>query len=199
MIAPAYWYDGWRTVIASVGASTAAFAVVGAALISYEGAVAKVRNDRETERLNAEKRSDSLALRAQLAAEILESEADAVIDALLQLGETHTMFSHKTVYVADTNFEQPKELEVYWDSILDLPPECAQQLKRIKAMFATYSRLHNGFKEIHSNPTAPTSETELRLTALSNCAKRIRAAAAELGAILAQSRTHGSAAARSIV
>ncbi|WP_287322614.1 hypothetical protein, partial [Mesorhizobium sp.] len=47
--------------------------------------------------------------------------------------------------------------------------------------------------------TIPTSETELRLTALSNCAKRIRAAAAELGAILAQSRTQGSAAARSIV
>lgn len=135
IIVPAFVIAEWRDVVSQIGAATAAFAVVGAALIAYDGATSKVRYDADHAARASADEASSLNLRLNLAVAELGDEIDEVV-ARFELRSPDT-----DAAIASFRLSEPTEVVEAWRSAASLPEPIRLALRDLRIALRRYSRL----------------------------------------------------------
>jgi len=141
MLIPAFGNEAWREIVSQLDPSIAGFAVVGASLIAYSGAVAKVRLDRAIEQEQSAQRQKNLYLRTHMAAaELLEATA-AVRRRLLEIDKAGTgLGAPEKFYTADYMIEEPEELREAWNALDNIPAVCIPPMRAVRLHIGRLTR-----------------------------------------------------------
>jgi hypothetical protein len=140
IIAPAFWFDAWRERIEGLGPAIAAFAVVGASLIAYDGAIAKVRFDRSQAAAAEKLRRQRALLRLGVdAIELYKSAAE--FGARLESGGSKAVFSPLLF-----RFAEPQSLANAWDTPDAWSPEIVHELILVRMNLKAIERLLNAWE-----------------------------------------------------
>jgi hypothetical protein len=139
VLVPAFLFEPWHKIVSDLGASVAAFAVVGASLIAYSGAVAKVRFDRQVEQAKNATRRRNLFLKTHMAAAQLYEEASAA-DRKLRMDQ-QSIVTKPSVVTAQFRIREPEGLQEAWSALDQIPVECVSALRGIRLHFGRLTRL----------------------------------------------------------
>ncbi|MER8616040.1 hypothetical protein NKG99_04165 [Mesorhizobium sp. M1409] len=134
VIVPAFFFHHWREIVSSMGAAAAAFAVVGAALVSYDGAISKVRYDRQEGLLAAEAHRTALLIR-------LELDTSEFIADMLELRESIGGSTRHNLLEYAVRIEEPAAIVEAWQDLDKVPRKIIADLRDVRVAVRRYNRV----------------------------------------------------------
>lgn len=137
IISLAFFNDWFLDRVSKMGAAIAALAVVGASLIAYDGAVSKVRYDRQQAIRDAGRRRTKTLL--ILAGVLYEIKFLVLWANAAAISGRHTLST-----TAQFRLPMPDAVSHVWANIDDLPPNIAGGLRSISGYLAQVNRSLSG-------------------------------------------------------
>ncbi|RUX29931.1 hypothetical protein EOA13_11120 [Mesorhizobium sp. M7A.F.Ca.US.011.01.1.1] len=174
LVAPAYFLPDWRAIVSSIGAATAAFAVVGASLIAYDGALAKVRFDRSIQMIDRDLRRRQILTKLDFTARLIILDTRQVRDAIGVFGEAPP---------DDFDLNEPTDMADLWNRIGELPKDKAAAVAFARLNYSQYKRLLAGYRQMCADPMRNGSQVAAqRRRELAGITIKIADAAKEMAA-----------------
>lgn len=153
VIAAAFFVTELQVIVSKLGAATAAIAVVGAALIAYSGAMAKVRYDHKVDLGKKAAARNNLQAKFRFLTSRIILEGREVKASLAAAAGTFAP-AH-TVTPADFQLSEPSEMKELWDQLDQLSKDVINSIGTVRLRYTQYQRLHAGYMDMVTVPSAP--------------------------------------------
>ncbi|GAA2887696.1 hypothetical protein GGQ99_004729 [Aminobacter niigataensis] len=146
VIAAAFFVAELREIVSKLGAATAAIAVVGAALIAYSGAMAKVRYDYKGDLGKKSAARNNLTAKFKFLTSRIILESREIKTSLVAAKGTYA--PARAVTPADFQLSEPSEMKELWDQLEQLPKDAVSSIGIVRLRYAQYQRLHAGYMDM---------------------------------------------------